>query len=268
MKNAVKTRVFGGGQSNLSTNRGIGAGQAPFGAATQENRKRGFTLAEVLITLGVIGVVAAMTLPALIQKNNNKVVETRLQKFYSAFNQAILMAEKDYGDKSYWYEDLKGAEKDEEGNIIEGSSAAEKWFNKYLKPYLNLTRTDTLSDGSLMIYFADGSALRPAAGYTRDWYFYPGDPKKCIAKYGESFSKSGGICLFVFNFYPASSTEQWRYHYKKGMEPYKAGWNGDINKLYEGSTFSCKTGNRHYCTAIIQDNGWKIPDDYPYKVSY
>lgn len=55
---------------------------------------------------------------------------------------------------------------------------------------------------------------------------------------------------------------------RKDMEPYKAGWNGDINKLYEGSTFSCKTGNRHYCTAIIQDNGWKIPDDYPYKVSY
>ena len=231
-------------------------------------RKAAFTLAEVLITLGIIGIVAAMTLPALIQKNNNRVVETRLQKFYSAFNQAILMAEKDYGDKTYWYEDLKGAEKDEEGNIIEGSSEAEKWFNKYLKPYLKVTRTETFSDGSLMVYFADGSALRPAAGYTRDWYFYPGDPKKCIAKYGEHFSKSAGICLFVFNFYPTSSAEGWRYHYRKGMEPYKASWNGDIKKLYEGSTFSCKTGNRHYCTAIIQDNGWKIPDDYPYKVSY
>lgn len=60
---------------------------------------QGFTLAEVLITLGIIGVVAAMTLPALIQKNNNKVVETRLKKFYSAINQAIMLAENDYGDK-------------------------------------------------------------------------------------------------------------------------------------------------------------------------
>ena len=60
------------------------------------SKKVAFTLAEVLITLGIIGIVAAMTMPALIQKNNNKVVETRLKKFYSAINQAVLMAEKDY----------------------------------------------------------------------------------------------------------------------------------------------------------------------------
>ena len=64
-----------------------------------EKKYRGFTLAEVLITLGIIGVVAALTLPALIQKNNNKVVETRLMIFYSAINQAVKMAEVDYGDK-------------------------------------------------------------------------------------------------------------------------------------------------------------------------
>ena len=232
------------------------------------SKKVAFTLAEVLITLGIIGIVAAMTMPALIQKNNNKVVETRLKKFYSAINQAVLMAEKDYGDKKVWYEDLAGADVDEEGNIIEGSSEAEKWFNKYLKPYLKVTRTDTLSDGSLIVYFADGSALRPAAEYTRDWFFYPGDPNKCIAKYGIFYKNSVGICMFAFNFYPRSPLAAWRYHYRKGMEPYKASWDGDIKKLYEGSTFSCKTGNRLYCTAIIQENGWKIPDDYPYKVSY
>ena len=32
----------------------------------------GFTLAEVLITLGTIGVVAALTLPALVQHNSNR----------------------------------------------------------------------------------------------------------------------------------------------------------------------------------------------------
>lgn len=39
--------------------------------------KSAFTLAEILITLGVIGIVAAMTLPALIQRNNNKITEAR-----------------------------------------------------------------------------------------------------------------------------------------------------------------------------------------------
>lgn len=32
-------------------------------------KKTAFTLAEVLITLGIIGIVAAMTIPTLIQKN-------------------------------------------------------------------------------------------------------------------------------------------------------------------------------------------------------
>ena len=72
------------------------------GSLKANHSHRGFTLAEVLITLGIIGIIAAMTLPSLIQKNNNKVVEARLKKFYSSINQAILMAENDYGDKKYW----------------------------------------------------------------------------------------------------------------------------------------------------------------------
>ena len=45
--------------------------------------KLAFTLAEVLITLGIIGIVAALTLPVLIQVNKNKEVETKLKKIYS-----------------------------------------------------------------------------------------------------------------------------------------------------------------------------------------
>ena len=55
-------------------------------------KNNAFTLAEVLITLGIIGVVAAMTLPTLIQNNKNKEVEARLKKVYSVMNQAILMS--------------------------------------------------------------------------------------------------------------------------------------------------------------------------------
>lgn len=45
--------------------------------------KNAFTLAEVLITLGIIGVVAAMTLPALINKTKNKELHTAFLKTYS-----------------------------------------------------------------------------------------------------------------------------------------------------------------------------------------
>lgn len=52
--------------------------------------KNGFTLAEVLITLGIIGVVAAMTLPALINKINDKHNIASLKKAYSLMTQAAL----------------------------------------------------------------------------------------------------------------------------------------------------------------------------------
>lgn len=51
--------------------------------------KKGFTLAEVLITLGIIGVVAAMTMPSLIQNYRKKEATTRIKKFYSMMSQAV-----------------------------------------------------------------------------------------------------------------------------------------------------------------------------------
>lgn len=44
---------------------------------------KGFTLAEVLITLGIIGVVAAMTMPALINATKNAELKTASKKGYS-----------------------------------------------------------------------------------------------------------------------------------------------------------------------------------------
>ena len=44
--------------------------------------RTGFTLAEVLITLGIIGVVAALTIPSLMTAYNKHITETRLKKFF------------------------------------------------------------------------------------------------------------------------------------------------------------------------------------------
>ena len=49
-----------------------------------------FTLAEVLITLGIIGVVAAMTIPTLISKYQHLVLETGFKKSYSALTKALI----------------------------------------------------------------------------------------------------------------------------------------------------------------------------------
>ena len=52
------------------------------------NKNRAFTLAEVLITLGIIGVVAAITMPVLISKYRAQVFETQFKKAYSSVQNA------------------------------------------------------------------------------------------------------------------------------------------------------------------------------------
>ena len=50
--------------------------------------KKGFTLAEVLITLGIVGVIAAITLPTLVQDTTAAQVGPKLAKAVSTFEQA------------------------------------------------------------------------------------------------------------------------------------------------------------------------------------
>ena len=54
-------------------------------------KRFGFTLAEVLITLGIIGVVAAMTIPTLISNTNGAQFKTAYKKALSTLNQAVIM---------------------------------------------------------------------------------------------------------------------------------------------------------------------------------
>ena len=65
-------------------------------------KKVAFTLAEVLITLGIIGVVAALTLPSLIQHNIEKQRVTQLKKAYSELSQAYNLAVEEYGAPTEW----------------------------------------------------------------------------------------------------------------------------------------------------------------------
>lgn len=65
-------------------------------------KTKGFTLAEVLITLGIIGVVAALTIPSLIQRQQEKATVTALKKAYTNFSQAYTLAVQDNGTPDTW----------------------------------------------------------------------------------------------------------------------------------------------------------------------
>ena len=64
----------------------------------------GFTLAEVLITLGIIGVVSALTIPSLIAGCQEKVTITKLKKMYQMVKEAEIASSIDNGSPSDWTE--------------------------------------------------------------------------------------------------------------------------------------------------------------------
>ena len=82
--------------------------------------KKAFTLAEVLITLGIIGVVSAMTLPALVNQTRGKELETGLKKAYSVIQNAVNQMNYDEGQV------VNAANYGDTGNFMEV-------FKKYFK---------------------------------------------------------------------------------------------------------------------------------------
>ena len=228
------------------------------------SRKIAFTLAEVLITLGIIGVVAALTIPTLMANHRKQVVETSLEKFYSTMNQAIKMAEVDYGDVRQWDELEGGFNEDEDGNPT--TSKALAWFEKYLKPYLKYTKyeVDKNLEGKVSVYFPDGSlALISSSSII----FYPkARDYELLEQEDESSDRNrnvSGTKYFTFLFAPNSKS---CHTVEKGIEPYMCSWDGTKEMLLTHNRLGCKkevSNERAYCTALIQMNGWKIPKDYP-----
>lgn len=75
-------------------------------------KKCAFTLAEVLITLGIIGVVAAITIPSLMAATQEASLVPKVKKTYSTLAQALKLASNDYdtpGDFSLIFEEGKSA---------------------------------------------------------------------------------------------------------------------------------------------------------------
>lgn len=61
-----------------------------------------FTIAEVIITLGIIGIIAVNTIPTLIKNAEEKETITRVKKAYTTLSQAFKLAELENGEVSTW----------------------------------------------------------------------------------------------------------------------------------------------------------------------
>ena len=99
--------------------------------------KKGFTLSEVLITLGIIGVVAAMTLPVLISRYQERQWTTAYLRVYSLLENAYRMAQNEHGTFENWAGvTLSVSEND--GGTDRSMADGMAIYNTMIKPYLKL----------------------------------------------------------------------------------------------------------------------------------
>lgn len=101
--------------------------------------KRAFTLAEVLITLGIIGVVAALVLPNAINGYKRKQLEVQFKKTASLIDQAILNTKTEMGIDDF--KDIISSNQNNktalDAEFIEINEVFEKQF-KYVKKSHNI----------------------------------------------------------------------------------------------------------------------------------
>ena len=226
-----------------------------------KNQKRwhkGFTLAEALITLGVIGVVAAVTLPTLVQHYKKQRTSARLKKFYSTMQQAILRSEIDNGPSKYW--EFQQMAYDESGNIDYDKNQAftYNFLNKYITPYMNYNKltegsytpaseTEEAVEERVTLYLSDGSLIRFYLGNCLDI---------CYDVNGNSLPNNSGQDVFMFLLcFPPQPTA------RLGFQAYNKYRYSDRNQALE----ACKNTN-DICTPLLQYDNWEFKDDYPYKL--
>ena len=135
------------------------------GVVSFSNNRKAFTLAEVLVTIGIIGVVASLTMPTLMQNSGRKETSARLKKFYSVFSQAIIQSELDHGMSEDWSRSANLTDEDEDAAASKNYDETVKFWNKYFAPYIKTLRIekgtgeDTMYSSRAIVYLADGTSI-------------------------------------------------------------------------------------------------------------
>lgn len=234
-----------------------------------ENRKYAFTLAEVLITLGIIGVVAAMTIPMLISKIQKAQIETQIRENYSSI-----------------YQTMKMAENDEVGAINSlgvSLSSNKKWFETFLAPYMKFEQVCYSTGGCWHKYGvvktlnAKAPTYETKVGETDSLIGYVGVALAFRTAKGAYFdidTSSAGSTKNAFGVDATGNTIQFYvdvngdkkpniigkdiyiliYDSEKGLVP------AGFDRTKEQVKANCETGNGYWCLEYVKDNSWKISD--------
>ncbi len=199
--------------------------------------KKGFTLAEVLIVVGIIGIIAELTIPELVNNFQKQVVVTRLEKFYTNMTQAIKLSEIDNGPAYSW-------------DYGDGSAVGNKKFvENYIAPYYRNTGVIVAQDGSPGIQLADGTNI----------FFSKGSYMDVGVLFEPNKAQKDGRNKFYYDFYPGVAENTFR--------PYEAGReNIQGREKYSVGDWGCNSTGvwKAMCSGLIMYDGWQIKDDYPW----
>ena len=227
---------------------------------TQNGKKCAFTLAEVLITLGIIGIVAAMTMPILVGKYQKSVHINQMKKTYSVFSNAFLLAREDYGDPRYWdwgadtsRENLMRVVKTYILPYLSLDSKSEKKFNTIANDYWV-----RLKDGTTVVFDLDGCTNPDSC-----------DPIQITAVYMtvSHKNKTSGYGWGDRDY----SREDYMLVFNKNRQALTFFYWGDPtnrNSIRDHSLYGCNKNiaknKRYNCAQLIFMDGWEIKEDYPW----
>lgn len=226
--------------------------------------KKAFTLAEVLITIGIIGIVIAMTLPSLVTKYQKQQFSSQLKKAYSTFTQALMLSQEFNGPSDTW-------------QTLEPSSTYEEnlnYFKLYWEPYLKVMQIcETMADcGYKINNYASVSDLKNYKYYGQDYnvpgFIYGDGTYAYIRPYHKNSTadKSLKIQLLSVDLNGPKNPNiigidifQFQIDTSKG-----------IIKGFSNSNYCTKSNinkNSEYarsCGGKVMADGWEFKSDYPW----
>lgn len=234
---------------------------------------KAFTLAEILITLGVIGVIAAITIPMLITKYQKFQTVTRLKGTYSQIAQAIRLSQDDNGDVEGW--DLASAD----------------WFDRYLANYMKVTkaRLKDLNEEGALVYkelsgnretgFAiiNNAVYGGATSYTllngvqlmvADTYRVQANSAGILIDINGAYTPPNKFGRDVFSFTVRNDygfVPSGMYSTAECRVPAEGNPGRDFLKNGTCLRYGCNKESRgNWCAALIMMDSWQIAPDYPW----
>ena len=202
---------------------------------------KAFTLAEVLITLVIIGVIAALTIPNLVYQTKKTEYSGRLKKFYSTMRQVEQMAEADGNSWKDWAATTAAAtESNSRHKVV-------TFQNKYLLPYMSYVETMDIDVHKRRVLLNDGSYFTNMQGMCMDFNFDVNGDKK---------PNEIGSDIFVFLYCPLSHPNMLN---KAEFVPYTETSNRDV------ALSRCRN-NAINCSTLLMLDGWEFKNDYPYRL--